>query len=45
VQGLENELGYFSLEEIADVRGRMNLPVERDMCFKPTLLSVLQNKE
>jgi len=42
VQGLENELGYFSLEEIADVRGRMNLPVERDMSFKPTLLSMLQ---
>ena len=43
VMGLENELGYFSLEEIAAVRGTMNLPVERDMHFKPTLLSVIQN--
>jgi len=39
VQGLENELGYFSLEEIADVRGALNLPVERDIHFNPTKLS------
>jgi len=39
VQGLENELGYFSLEEIADVRGALNLPVECDLFFKPTELS------
>ena len=39
VQGLENELGCFSLEEIADVRGALNLPVERDIYFKPTKLS------
>ncbi len=38
VQGLENELGYFSLEEIESVRGTLNLSVERDLLFKPTLL-------
>jgi len=39
VQGWESELGYFSLEEIENVRGALNLPVERDMHFEPTLLS------
>jgi len=39
VQGLENEIGYFSLEEIADVRGALKLPVERDIHFEPTKLS------
>jgi len=39
VKGLENELGYFSLEEIADVRGALNLPVERDIHFNPIKLS------
>ena len=44
VQGLENELGYFSLKEISDVRGALNLPVERDTHFNPTRLSVIMNK-
>ena len=44
VQGLENELGYFSLEEIASVRGALNLPVERDLFFEPTKLSEIMNK-
>ena len=44
VQGLESELGYFSLEEIASVRGALNLPVERDIYFKPTLLSKIMKK-
>ena len=39
VQGLENELGYFSLEEIEGVRGALNLPVERDLSFESTPLS------
>jgi len=39
VQGLEHELGYFSLEEIASVRGALNLPVERDASFEPIRLS------
>ena len=39
VQGMEKELGYFSLEEIESVRGALNLPVERDLSFEPMLLS------
>ena len=39
VQGLESELGYFSLEEVGHVRGALNLPVERDLCFEPATLS------
>jgi hypothetical protein len=30
------ELGYVSLSELASVRGRLGLPVERDRIFKPT---------
>ncbi len=45
VQGLESELGYFSLEEIADIRGTLNLPVERDLFFKPTRLSKIRKTE
>ena len=45
VQGLEDELGYFNLEEIADIRGTLNLPVERDMFFTSTSLSKIMNKE
>lgn len=30
------ELGYVSLAEIASVRGRLGLPVERDRWFAPT---------
>ena len=39
VQGLESELGYFSLKEIENIRGALNLPVEQDLSFEPTLLS------
>ncbi len=39
VKGLENELGYFSLEEIRSVQGALKLPVERDISFQPTKLS------
>jgi hypothetical protein len=28
------ELGYAMLSEIVDVRGKLGLPVERDLCFK-----------
>ena len=44
VQGLENELGYFSLEEISSVRGALNLPIERDVYFEPTLLSKIMKE-
>ena len=36
VEGIESELGYFSLEEIV-------LAVQRDMHFKSTRLSVIKN--
>jgi hypothetical protein len=39
VQGHDRELGYFSLEELEEVRGPMGLPVERDIWWEPTPLS------
>lgn len=39
VIGLEDELGYFSLSELREVRGSLGLPVERDMYFNPCPLS------
>lgn len=30
------ELGYVSLSELANIRGRLGLPVERDRWFAPT---------
>ena len=39
VVGLENELGYFSLSDLENVRGVFSLPIERDTSFTPTLLS------
>lgn len=42
VVGLDNELGYFSLEEILSVKGGLGLGVERDLSFKPTPLSVIK---
>lgn len=35
VQGLEEELGYFSLDELEETRGPMGLPIERDLRFQP----------
>ena len=42
VVGLENELGYFSLNELQEVRGSLGLPVEIDSSFKPTKLSIIK---
>ena len=39
VIGHERELGYFSLEELEEVRGPMGLPIERDLYFKPCPVS------
>jgi len=33
VDGLDKELGYFTLSELKTVRGQFNLPIERDMYF------------
>ena len=35
------ELGYFSLKELTNLRGRMGLPVERDRWFSATPLAEL----
>jgi Protein of unknown function (DUF2958) len=39
VSGIEVELGYFALSELTSIRGKLGLPVERDMYFEPTRLS------
>jgi len=44
VCGLERELGYFSLEELESVKGKLGLGVERDISFKPTKLSVIKKE-
>lgn len=36
------ELGYVMLSQIADVRGALGLPVERDLHFEATLKDVLE---
>jgi hypothetical protein len=41
VDGLEKELGYFSLEELTSVRGPLGLSVERDIYFEPTMIKEL----
>ena len=38
VDGLEKELGYFSLSELENVNGPMGLPIERDLYFQPKTL-------
>lgn len=38
VCGLEKELGYFSLSELQQVRGKLGLPVERDLYFQPAAI-------
>lgn len=35
VRGLESEWGYFLLSELAQARGPLGLPVERDLYFRP----------
>ena len=42
VIGHDRELGYFSLEELEDLRGPLGLPVKRDLYFQPCPLSQIQ---
>lgn len=42
VQGLDNELGYFNLDEIKQVKGPLGLKVERDLSFTPKPLSEIR---
>ena len=42
VVGFENELGYFSMSELQNIRGALNLPVERDISFSPLTLDAVK---
>lgn len=44
VEGLDNELGYFSLDEIKEVKGPLGLKVERDLSFIPKALSTIRKE-
>ena len=44
VDGLEIEFGYFSLAELTDLKGPLNLSIERDKWFKPTPLKEIDRK-
>ena len=44
VDGLDMELGYFSLSELQSVRGPLGLPIERDLYFEPKTLKELMEK-
>ena len=35
VCGFENELGYFSLNELQSVKGKLGIGIERDLYFDP----------
>jgi len=44
VDGFEKELGYFDLSELQEWRGKgLGLPLERDLHFKPCLLTSLMD--
>ncbi|MCG3203997.1 MAG: hypothetical protein KCHDKBKB_00674 [Elusimicrobia bacterium] len=42
VDGLERELGYFSLKELESIRGKLGLPVERDLYWEARKLSEIK---
>ncbi len=44
VDGLERELGYFSLRELESVRGPFGLGIERDRHFTPLTLEALETR-
>lgn len=44
VEGLENEIGYFSLDELESITGPWGLKIERDMYFTPCPLSKVKGK-
>jgi len=45
VQGLESELGYFTLEELESVHGPLGLAIERDLSFTPTAFATIKKSE
>jgi hypothetical protein len=44
VEGHEAELGYFSVSELAAIRGPGGLRIERDLYLEPTRLSDVQKR-
>jgi hypothetical protein len=44
VIGVAKEYGSFSLSELQSIRGKLGLPVERDLYFTPTPLAELDEK-
>ncbi|MGJ0330072.1 DUF2958 domain-containing protein [Aliarcobacter cryaerophilus] len=42
VSGLEQELGYFTIKELENLRGQFGLKVELDTSFKATKLSKIK---
>jgi hypothetical protein len=44
VKGFEEELGYFSLDELEEIRGPFGMKVERDLYFTPRKLSEIRGK-
>ena len=42
VDGLEQELGYFTIRELENLKGLFGLKVELDISFKPTKLSKIK---
>ena len=42
VDGLEQELGYFNLDELENLKGQFELKVEIDTSFKPAKLSEIR---
>ena len=45
VRGFEDELGYFSLDELESIRGAWGLGIERDIYFKPATLNDIKGDE
>jgi len=45
VRGFEDELGYFTLEELESVHGPLGLAIERDLSFTPTPLTTIKKSE
>ena len=44
VDGLDIELGYFSLSELKSIRGALGLPIERDLYWETITLKELRDR-
>ena len=45
VQGLDSELGYFTLEELDSIHGPLGLAIERDLSFTPKPFATIKKSE